>query len=103
MPRKNNFDPNSPEFEHGTPQAYRGKTGSEDVHPVKGCRCEKCTAAWREYINARRKLRYEIGLPEDDPRHGTKNGYYNWGCRCEVCKKAVSEYAHQLYIAKKAS
>lgn len=33
-------------------------------------------------------VRYEKGLPEGDPRHGTYTGYSNWRCRCEVCKEA---------------
>ena len=27
-------------------------------------------------------------LSDDDPRHGTANGYGNHGCRCAPCKEA---------------
>lgn len=32
--------------------------------------------------------RRKAGLPQDDPRHGTTNGYFNYGCRCEPCRIA---------------
>lgn len=28
------------------------------------------------------------GLADDDPRHGTSNGYGNLGCRCPACREA---------------
>lgn len=28
------------------------------------------------------------GLDDDDPRHGTENGYQNYGCRCDPCRAA---------------
>lgn len=54
---------------HGTNSAYIG-----------GCRCLPCTLAG--IANRRR------GLPDGDPRHGTKNGYQNLGCRCADCREA---------------
>lgn len=27
-------------------------------------------------------------MAEDDPRHGTLDGYTNWMCRCEECREA---------------
>lgn len=32
--------------------------------------------------------RRQDGLPADDPRHGTVNGYSNYGCKCGPCKQA---------------
>jgi hypothetical protein len=29
---------------------------------------------------------------DDDPRHGTQNGYSNLGCRCEACRVASNAY-----------
>ena len=37
-------------------------------------------------------LRVTRGLADDDPRHGTYNGYSNWRCRCEPCRRAASAY-----------
>jgi hypothetical protein len=31
-------------------------------------------------------------LADDDPRHGTANGYKNYACRCDECRKAWAEY-----------
>jgi hypothetical protein len=31
-------------------------------------------------------------LTEDDPRHGSVNGYTNFRCRCDDCKGAWSAY-----------
>lgn len=30
----------------------------------------------------------DIELADDDPRHGTDNGYRNLGCRCARCREA---------------
>lgn len=38
-------------------------------------------------------------LPEDDPRHGTVNGYGNLGCRCPACRQAATEN-HRRYIER---
>ncbi|GAA1326459.1 hypothetical protein GCM10020360_22520 [Nonlabens tegetincola] len=40
------------------------------------------------------------GLPEDDPRHGTPNGYGNHKCRCAECRAAHAA-AHAAYIKRK--
>lgn len=34
-------------------------------------------------------------LPDDDPRHGTPNGYANLGCRCDLCRAANTDYARE--------
>lgn len=36
--------------------------------------------------------RYRSGLPDGDPRHGTRNGYANHSCRCEPCTQANTEH-----------
>ena len=36
-------------------------------------------------------------LTDDDPRHGTSNGYGNLGCRCDRCKAAHAA-AHAKYM-----
>lgn len=36
--------------------------------------------------------RRHVSLSEDDPRHGTRNGYLRGQCRCEPCKEAKLEY-----------
>lgn len=58
----------------------------------RGCRCEVCGAANREYTAKRRRDRFafvaEHGLPAN-VRHG-EGAYTNWGCRCPECTKAVA-------------
>lgn len=34
----------------------------------------------------------EDGLSDDDPRHGTYNGYSNHDCRCDACRAANTVY-----------
>jgi len=38
-------------------------------------------------------------LADDDPRHGTSNGYGNHGCRCDACRSAHAA-AHSAYIKR---
>lgn len=38
-------------------------------------------------------------MPDDDPRHGTPNGYGNLGCRCDKCKEA-NRLNHARYMAR---
>jgi hypothetical protein len=38
-------------------------------------------------------------LSDDDPRHGTANGYGNHGCRCDACKEA-NRITHARYLRK---
>lgn len=44
----------------------------------KGRWCKEC-----------QKQRRKSGLPPEDPRHGTTNGYYNRSCRCDLCIGAM--------------
>lgn len=38
-------------------------------------------------------------LPDDDPRHGTANGYGNLKCRCDRCREA-NRLAHSAYMER---
>lgn len=38
-------------------------------------------------------------LDDDDPRHGTSNGYGNCGCRCDACRAAHAA-THAAYIKR---
>lgn len=42
-----------------------------------------------------RRERTSRGLPPEDPRHGTLNGYSNYGCKCEGCKAAGKAYVRK--------
>lgn len=59
---------------HGTRSRYR-----------KGCRCEECTVANREYM---RRFRARAQLRPDDWAHGLASTYSNFGCRCDACREA---------------
>jgi hypothetical protein len=52
------------------------------------CKCEKCTAAWRDKCQEMKDKRLAAVKDENDPRHGTPNFYGNYGCRCERCTLA---------------
>lgn len=43
--------------------------------------------------------RETMPLADDDPRHGTTNGYGNLGCRCDACRKANREN-HARYMER---
>ncbi|MDI3242240.1 hypothetical protein QK287_11785 [Arthrobacter sp. AL05] len=38
-------------------------------------------------------------LSDDDPRHGTPNGYGNLGCRCDRCREA-NRKSHYAYMER---
>lgn len=42
------------------------------------------------------KIRRTLLTEENDPRHGTPNGYNNHYCRCERCTRAWSEHIKHL-------
>ena len=35
----------------------------------------------------------EMSLADDDPRHGTVNGYSNHRCRCDACRQANTAHS----------
>lgn len=43
--------------------------------------------------------RERVPLADDDPRHGTANGYGNLGCRCAACRAAHAAN-HRAYIKR---
>lgn len=51
----------------------------------RGCRCDRCKNASREYMAW---WRSRAVLGRGDERHGTINGYDNFGCRCAACRAA---------------
>lgn len=57
--------------EHGTYLCYH-----------RGCHCDECRRANREYQYAWRQAR---GVQE----HGIASSYINYGCRCPACREAV--------------
>lgn len=70
---------------------HRGKTHCLRGHPFDenntrivelGRGCKACS---RERAREKRAK----GLPEGDPKHGTRTGYGNFGCRCDDCKGAM--------------
>lgn len=74
---------------HGSIPAYK-----------KGCRCEKCTMAYRKEYN-REYHQSRKGTPTAPiAAHGTV-GSYGKGCRCEACKLAKSDYTKAKAAEKK--
>lgn len=75
----------------------RGKPGWEHGRTSTGyrygCRCEKCVAAMRAYLNewrhrtGRHKPRAQY-LAEIAPEHGTESRYKS--CRCSECRDAAN-------------
>lgn len=77
--------------------------GKYSTYTNKGCRCEECKRAARDYKS-------ELGtkgLTPDDERHGTRNGYVNYGCRCTYCRIAMTDpklalaehgFGHKVWI-----
>lgn len=55
----------------------------------KGCRCDECRAAVREYAAAlRRRKAALVAAGEIEVIHGTMNAYANLCCRCDLCREA---------------
>ncbi|GAA1937533.1 hypothetical protein GCM10009797_34020 [Nocardioides hwasunensis] len=44
-------------------------------------------------------MQSQFELADDDPRHGTANGYGNLGCRCDACREA-HRVRHAEYMAR---
>ena len=62
------------------------------------CPCEACSEHRRNWRVTRRAELREIGLPADDPRHGSVHAYGLYGCRCPKCKAAKANYSHQRVL-----
>jgi len=65
----------------GRPRKNAAKHGSSGMYTNHKCRCDICSAGWKEY----RRKRLESGKF----KHGTTG--YALGCRCAVCSKASRE------------
>ncbi len=77
------FAPNA--HYHGRPSTYSNW----------GCRCDPCTDAHRDYMQAKREGRMAKRELVDGrhfaveaPRHAAASTYTNWGCRCIPCLDA---------------
>lgn len=46
---------------------------------------------WPNWTTTGTKTMAEVKLAEDDPRHGTVNGYTNLGCRCPACTRSNAD------------
>ena len=81
-----------------------GKTHCPQGHPYSGenlyldrrnarhCKtCKRIQQGTSKAVEQRRSRKVD-GLPEDDMRHGTLNGYSNYGCRCGPCALAKKKY-----------
>lgn len=55
----------------------------------------------RECIRLRRIELSELGLPDEDPRHGTLTAYTQWLCRCPKCKEAMQKYDAAKYRSRR--
>lgn len=67
---------------------------------ARGCRCDPCQEAMREYN--RRKYLARLAKGPSRLVHGTAGGYRSYGCRCEDCT-AASTIAHRAYMRHRAS
>ena len=63
-------------WRHGTVYAYN----------AKGCRCEQCAQARREYYGNQRLADH---LASIEASHGTESRYRR-GCRCDPCKSTAT-------------
>lgn len=75
-----------------------------DVSYTRGCRCDPCRTAHRQYTRkaqvARLARRVDIdgqlvAIHLDEGMHGTLNAYQTHGCRCDECRKASRDYARK--------
>lgn len=78
-------------LEHGARAAYDA-----------GCRCGPCRAWHAAAAVEQRHRRIEVGLADDDARHGTEHGYKEWGCR-EACCRDVHAAAELVRWRRRAS
>jgi WhiB family redox-sensing transcriptional regulator len=67
-------------IKHGTRSGY-----------VRGCRCDECSQARRDYEN-KRNAEMRVGArPRPVAQHGSRSKY-RYGCRCEDCTEANRAY-----------
>lgn len=66
--------------------------GKHSTYTNKGCRCEECKEAAREYRRSKAGLPKKRGRKPKPIEHGTSSGYFNGKCRCDECKTAAMSY-----------
>lgn len=73
--------------------------GSASTYSNWGCRCNPCTDAHRDFMQAKREMRMEERVEIDGrltapraPQHASASTYVNWACRCIPCLTAYREY-----------
>lgn len=80
----------TPDFYTPTGRPSKTKHGSTAAYVNFKCRCDRCTEAWRAYMEGRRRAN---GIkPHPEHAHGTRLMYAADGCRCEECLAANVEY-----------
>lgn len=72
--------------------------GRSSTYSNWGCRCDPCTDAHRDFMQAKREERMKDRVEIDGrmtsvaaPRHAAASTYTNWGCRCIPCLTAYRE------------
>jgi WhiB family redox-sensing transcriptional regulator len=68
-------------IKHGTRWGY-----------MRGCRCDECKQARRDYENTRRADMRDGRRPRPVAQHGSRSKY-KYGCRCDLCVEANREYS----------
>lgn len=71
----------------------KGHEYSEDNTHLNYLGRRECKTCREQWVKVTTERRLERGLSDDDPRHGTYNGYVHFKCRCEPCKQARREFA----------
>lgn len=66
----------------------------------RGCRCDECRVARREYTRAYRAK--AATRPPPASIHGTAGCYRNWSCRCEPCVEAHKASCRGYYKRSRA-
>ena len=73
--------------------------GTVNGYINRGCRCEECRDAWREYHRPYgESYRRRKGMqPKKYGRtHGIRATYVHEKCRCDECREAERTYRRQL-------
>ena len=68
---------------------------------VRGCRCDLCTKANRDYHTEVVAALRNCEPPAD--AHGKRSTYSNWGCRCAPCTRANSDTCRAYQQRRKAT
>lgn len=71
------------------------KHGSYSTYTNKGCRCDACKEAAREYardLKRRKEQDGQVRSLRPVAVHGTYSMYTHAGCRCDLCSQARRDY-----------